>query len=58
MKFKPATWKEIGDKFNVSHAAAQGTHNRMLKKLKEEFMKDPILRDWILEHFKEYKHDE
>jgi DNA-directed RNA polymerase sigma subunit (sigma70/sigma32) len=57
MKFKPATWREIGNKFGVSGAAVQGTHNRMLKKLRVEFLKDPILRDWIMEKCPEQKDD-
>lgn len=58
MEFKPTTWREIGSRFNITHAAAQGSHKRLLKKLREKLMKDPVIRDWVNENIREYEHDE
>lgn len=42
----------IGDKEGkpVSRQAITSAHNRMLKKLRYLLLKDPYIKDWVLEH--------
>ena len=49
-------WSDIADRVSeiegkkVSRQAVIATHQRMLKRLRILFSKDPYIRDWMIEH--------
>jgi len=58
MRDKPAaTWREIGMRLNVSASAVQTSHDRLLIKLRQKMLADPVLRDWVIENTPEKKID-
>lgn len=49
------TWQEVADRLSllegkqISHQAACQAGDRLLKKLKVIFLRDPMIRDWLIE---------
>ena len=48
--FKPASWSEIGKKWNVTRQRVVAVHDQMVVKLQDLLLDDPYIREWLDEN--------
>ena len=47
---RPASWSEIGRKWNVTRQRVVAVHDRMVVKLQDLLLDDPFIREWLDEN--------